>query len=54
MKLVNSIPAIHRLLPLSLTFDHRAVSGGEAEDSSLPPFQIWRYRIEGLTTPIAV
>jgi len=30
MKLVNSIPAIHRLLPLSLTFDHRAISGGEA------------------------
>lgn len=23
-------PAVHRLLPLSLTFDHRAVSGGEA------------------------
>ena len=27
---VNGIPAVHRLLPLSLTFDHRAVSGGEA------------------------
>jgi 2-oxoisovalerate dehydrogenase E2 component (dihydrolipoyl transacylase) len=23
-------PAVHRVLPLSLTFDHRAVSGGEA------------------------
>lgn len=23
-------PAVHRILPLSLTFDHRAVSGGEA------------------------
>ena len=23
-------PAVHRLLPLSLTFDHRAVTGGEA------------------------
>ena len=27
---VNGQPAAHRLLPLSLTFDHRAVSGGEA------------------------
>jgi pyruvate dehydrogenase E2 component (dihydrolipoamide acetyltransferase) len=23
-------PAVHRLMPLSLTFDHRAVTGGEA------------------------
>ncbi|HET7731525.1 MAG TPA: 2-oxo acid dehydrogenase subunit E2, partial [Usitatibacter sp.] len=23
-------PAVHRVLPLSLTFDHRAVTGGEA------------------------
>ena len=23
-------PVVHRMLPLSLTFDHRAVSGGEA------------------------
>jgi 2-oxoisovalerate dehydrogenase E2 component (dihydrolipoyl transacylase) len=23
-------PAVHRLLPVSLTFDHRAVTGGEA------------------------
>jgi 2-oxoisovalerate dehydrogenase E2 component (dihydrolipoyl transacylase) len=23
-------PAIHRMLPLSVTFDHRAVTGGEA------------------------
>jgi len=23
-------PAVHRMLPLSLTFDHRAVTGGEA------------------------
>jgi 2-oxoisovalerate dehydrogenase E2 component (dihydrolipoyl transacylase) len=23
-------PAVHRLLPISLTFDHRAVTGGEA------------------------
>jgi pyruvate dehydrogenase E2 component (dihydrolipoamide acetyltransferase) len=23
-------PAVHRLLPLSVTFDHRAVTGGEA------------------------
>jgi 2-oxoisovalerate dehydrogenase E2 component (dihydrolipoyl transacylase) len=27
---VNGAPAVHRTLPLSLTFDHRAVSGGEA------------------------
>jgi 2-oxoisovalerate dehydrogenase E2 component (dihydrolipoyl transacylase) len=27
---VNGQPAAHRLLPLSLTFDHRAVTGGEA------------------------
>ncbi len=27
---VNGAPAVHRVLPLSLTFDHRAVSGGEA------------------------
>ncbi len=27
---VNGVPAARRLLPLSLTFDHRAVSGGEA------------------------
>jgi 2-oxoisovalerate dehydrogenase E2 component (dihydrolipoyl transacylase) len=27
---VNGTPQIHRLLPLSLTFDHRAVTGGEA------------------------
>ncbi|PLX61777.1 dihydrolipoamide acetyltransferase family protein [Sedimenticola selenatireducens] len=26
----NREPAVHRLLPLSLTFDHRAVTGGEA------------------------
>ena len=26
----NGAPAVHRVLPLSLTFDHRAVSGGEA------------------------
>ena len=26
----NGSPAIHRTLPLSLTFDHRAVTGGEA------------------------
>jgi 2-oxoacid dehydrogenases acyltransferase (catalytic domain) len=23
-------PAVHRVLPLSLTFDHRVVTGGEA------------------------
>jgi len=27
---VEGQPAVHRLLPLSLTFDHRAVTGGEA------------------------
>jgi len=27
---VNGKPAVHRILPLSLTFDHRAVTGGEA------------------------
>ncbi|HWQ40303.1 MAG TPA: dihydrolipoamide acetyltransferase family protein [Burkholderiales bacterium] len=27
---VNGTPAVHRILPLSLTFDHRAVTGGEA------------------------
>lgn len=27
---VNSQPAVHRILPLSLTFDHRTVTGGEA------------------------
>ena len=27
---VNGAPAVHRVLPLSLTFDHRAVTGGEA------------------------
>jgi len=26
----NGAPAVHRLLPLSVTFDHRAVTGGEA------------------------
>lgn len=26
----NGAPAIHRMLPLSLTFDHRVVTGGEA------------------------
>lgn len=26
----NGRPAVHRVLPLSLTFDHRAVTGGEA------------------------
>lgn len=26
----NDAPAVHRVIPLSLTFDHRAVSGGEA------------------------
>jgi pyruvate dehydrogenase E2 component (dihydrolipoamide acetyltransferase) len=26
----DGAPAVHRILPLSLTFDHRAVSGGEA------------------------
>ena len=27
---VDGMPAVHRLLPLSLSFDHRAVTGGEA------------------------
>ena len=27
---VDGAPAVHRILPLSLTFDHRAVTGGEA------------------------
>ena len=27
---VDGQPVVHRLLPLSLTFDHRAVTGGEA------------------------
>lgn len=27
---VNNQPAIHRIMPISLTFDHRAVTGGEA------------------------
>jgi pyruvate dehydrogenase E2 component (dihydrolipoamide acetyltransferase) len=27
---VDGKPTIHRVLPLSLTFDHRAVTGGEA------------------------
>ncbi len=27
---VAGVPAVHRVLPLSLTFDHRVVSGGEA------------------------
>ena len=27
---VDDRPAVHRILPLSLTFDHRAVTGGEA------------------------
>jgi pyruvate dehydrogenase E2 component (dihydrolipoamide acetyltransferase) len=27
---VNRQPAVHRVLPLSLTFDHRCVTGGEA------------------------
>src|SRR6476661_1042453 len=26
----EGVPAVHRVVPLSLTFDHRAVSGGEA------------------------
>lgn len=26
----SGVPAVHRVLPLSLTFDHRAVTGGEA------------------------
>lgn len=27
---VDGVPAVHRVLPLSLTFDHRVVTGGEA------------------------
>jgi pyruvate dehydrogenase E2 component (dihydrolipoamide acetyltransferase) len=27
---VDGQPVVHRILPLSLTFDHRAVTGGEA------------------------
>ena len=27
---VDGKPAVHPVLPLSLTFDHRAVTGGEA------------------------
>jgi len=27
---VDGAPAVHRVLPVSLTFDHRAVTGGEA------------------------
>ncbi len=27
---VSGVPAVHRMLPLSLTFDHRVVTGGEA------------------------
>ena len=27
---VDDKPAVHRMLPLSVTFDHRAVTGGEA------------------------
>jgi len=27
---VDGAPAVHPVLPLSLTFDHRAVTGGEA------------------------
>lgn len=27
---VNGVPVVHRVLPLSLTFDHRVVTGGEA------------------------
>ena len=30
---VEGQPAVHRLLPLSLTFDHRAVPGGVAARS---------------------
>ena len=26
----DGAPAVHKVVPLSLTFDHRAVSGGEA------------------------
>ena len=27
---VDDAPAVHRVVPLSVTFDHRAVTGGEA------------------------
>jgi pyruvate dehydrogenase E2 component (dihydrolipoamide acetyltransferase) len=27
---VDGVAAVHRVVPLSLTFDHRVVSGGEA------------------------
>jgi len=27
---INDRAVVHRILPLSLTFDHRAVTGGEA------------------------
>ena len=27
---VDERPVVHRMLPLSVTFDHRAVTGGEA------------------------
>jgi pyruvate dehydrogenase E2 component (dihydrolipoamide acetyltransferase) len=27
---VDGRPAVHRIMPLSLTFDHRVVTGGEA------------------------
>jgi pyruvate dehydrogenase E2 component (dihydrolipoamide acetyltransferase) len=27
---VDGQPVVHRILPLSLTFDHRCVTGGEA------------------------
>jgi len=27
---VDGAPAVHPILPLSLTFDHRAITGGEA------------------------
>ena len=27
---VDDKPVVHRMLPLSVTFDHRAVTGGEA------------------------
>ena len=27
---VDGAPAVHRVLPLSLSFDHRCITGGEA------------------------
>jgi pyruvate dehydrogenase E2 component (dihydrolipoamide acetyltransferase) len=30
MVATDGAPAAHRILPLSLTFDHRVVTGGEA------------------------